>query len=229
MSDHGYRDSKLKEYVGMKLPVTAIYEGSFLDQESDIDSEYVLLADIRSIGGDLLRNHIWSPEVEVFKVIHHLEKGSVVRFDGFVSEYSKGINSKTIDYTLINIADIKIVGNRLSSREVCNSSDYKKHTEELESKIVDLRKKLSEKGDKDLSKKRENSELRKENAKLLEKYKDLSKTKQSLTMKNRHLRKLIEIIYNISKSRTVKKIEPLKKRIQGILENAINRMQEDDK
>jgi len=220
--DYGYRDSKLKEYIGKRIPVTAIYEIPIGNLQFDNGSKHVLLTDVRNVGGDLLRNHVWSHDAKVFKSNTHLEKGSIIQFDGLVSKYVKGIKSNTIDYTIKDISNVRIIGNRLSSREMCDSCDYKIRTKGLESKIEDYRNTLNKMINKDSYKFRNESELKRTIEKLEEKNMASTKAKQSLTMKNSHLTKLMNELYLISKRKNVRDVERLKLRMETIIGKAIN-------
>lgn len=236
MMRHGYQDPKLKEYVGRRIPVTAIYESCVLDSKSDNDKEYVLLADIRSVGGDLLRDHLWSPETAVFKKDGHLDRGTIIQFDGKVDKYSKGIALDEIDYTLINISEISVIGNRLISKEKCESCDYKRRTKELETKIDDYDKKIvryskdyRDNTERELDTKRKIKDLKEEKIELEEKNDDSKKIITSLKIRNKHLinknnqlKDLMEDLYKISQRKTVTNVDRLKQRMKKMIGDAIN-------
>jgi len=224
--DHVYRESKLKEYIEARITVTAVYDNCVFDSDKHV--EYVLLTDVRHINGNVVRNHIWSQETDVFKNCEHIEKGSIIQFEGTVSKYRKGIDSNIEDYTLSDISNLKIMGNRLSNQEMCFSCNYKINAKEIEQKINDYKNRLNQRSDNDLEALRNEKELKKKIKELeekieksTEKYQNSNRIKNSLRSKNRHLTELFEELYEISQRKTVTDIDRFKKRISVMIGDTV--------
>lgn len=84
----------------------------------------VLLRDLRDENGELIADHLWLDLTPPWVCVHP-NFGDIVEFTGLVQNYVKGMCSNTryynrgtyeLDYTVVGIDDIKIIG-RLSESD----------------------------------------------------------------------------------------------------------------
>lgn len=206
-------NSMLKKFLDKEIAVNAIY----IDVVSnDKGQEFALLAVIRSIGGDLFDYHVWSPEIKVFLEQSELKTGSIVQFEGTVSSYEN--RKGTLDYTLTDIHNLKIIGDSFSQVK-CESCNYKRRVTDLKDDLDFQKEIVDRKEDRQESSKRI-SWLNDEMRNLEISYRASKRKTKSLAKEKNALLNTLEQIYDISRKKTVKNADRMKKRIRTLIEDS---------
>lgn len=211
-----YQNSMLKNHFGKRIVVTAIY-GNIV--EYDEDKWTAILYVIRSIGGDLLRDHMWCQEIKLFKYHPGIHTGTIVQFEGIVSTYEKNKGTtKILDYTMTDIRNLQIIGDS-HSQVKCESCNYKRRVTDLKDEL-DFLKEIVDRKEKDEQKSSDQISWLQKKIKILEKdYRASNRNLKSLTKEKNALLNTLEQIYDISKKKTFKNAERMKKRIRTLIED----------
>lgn len=211
-------NSMLKNHLGEIIAVTAVYVNVVKNYKGEA---FAVLSVIRSIGGDLFRDHMWCPEIKVFLDQPGIQTGSIVQLEGTVSTYEKNKGmTKILDYTMTDIHNLKIIGDSHSQAN-CELCNYKRRVTDLKDEL-DFHKDIVDRKEKDEKKASDEISWLQKNIKILEKDCRASKRNaKALSKEKNALRNTLEQIYKISQRKTVKNAERMKKRIRALIEDEI--------